>query len=533
MQKRYSVVYCVVLYQSCGLYYLKKAVDALFFLGNMDGHGIFCNDRTIQNLQEYAKLVCSFLHSYSSLIEAYVLDYFVSNHWGQLPLLWQETAADLEPQDLGRFLNKEEPLISKQVYPLSLLAFRASAFALSFPRSAVGSPQPIKQFLKELFPVKTQPTDISCCWEPPEAEFLNKSGQHKNLVAALRRHVKKKKQHEIFRLSQAADVVFRSLDVNHVFDIGSGQGHLSRLLCFHHGFKVVTVEAEHAHVSGAEKFDKQAFLDLQKKNGVSRRVALEQPPDNFPKHVESFISVKASTGLLQDISKQAWPLETEPSFGLLGLHTCGNLAATLLELFTETKNAQALLSVGCCYMKLDTESEMNGYPLSKYMSLLPHSSLSYEAREIACHALEMYIKRLYENASSLKIHCYRAALEKLIVKYHPSMKHTGLGGVKNYEKMSFSEYAVKALKGKGMDIPEEEFSSAEVDCFLEDWKKVTVVYSLRLLVAPVLESLILLDRMFYLYENGCQSCLIPIFDPTVSPRNHVLIAVKKKETKGT
>ena len=59
------------------------------------------------------------------------------------------------------------------------------------------------------------------------------------------------------------------------------------------------------------------------------------------------------------------------------------------------------------------------------------------------------------------------------------------------------------------------------------WWDVVTFYSMRLLLAPVIETAILLDRMLFVYEQGYTPALVPIFDPELSPRNHVLVAVKK------
>ena len=51
---------------------------------------------------------------------------------------------------------------------------------------------------------------------------------------------------------------------------------------------------------------------------------------------------------------QAWPKSSE-NFLLVGLHTCGDLAPTLLRVFSQCDNAVGIVSVGCCYMKLSHE----------------------------------------------------------------------------------------------------------------------------------------------------------------------------------
>jgi hypothetical protein len=39
-------------------------------------------------------------------------------------------------------------------------------------------------------------------------------------------------------------------------------------------------------------------------------------------------------------------------FGLIGLHPCGDLATTLLRLYSTDERVKFICIVGCCYMKL-------------------------------------------------------------------------------------------------------------------------------------------------------------------------------------
>ena len=80
-------------------------------------------------------------------------------------------------------------------------------------------------------------------------------------------------------------------------------------------------------------------------------------------------------------------------------------------------------------------SQEIGYPLSELVRSLPGHSLSYEAREVACHALEAFRERLIMffawilvpfaylyttftigESEHLRIHCYRAAVETVLRK---------------------------------------------------------------------------------------------------------------------
>ncbi|XP_039014615.1 protein RRNAD1-like [Hibiscus syriacus] len=71
--------------------------------------------------------------------------------------------------------------------------------------------------------------------------------------------------------------------------------------------------------------------------------------------------------------------------------------------------------------------------------------------------------------------------------------------------------------------------------FHDIWKEVEpyvnltgVYWSLRAAFRPVLETLILLDRLLFLQEQGGkpEAVMLPIFDPAISPRNVAIIARK-------
>ncbi|XP_056089053.1 protein RRNAD1 [Rhinichthys klamathensis goyatoka] len=240
------------------------------------------------------------------------------------------------------------------------------------------------------------------------------------------------------------------------------------------------------------------------------------------------------------------------SFVLTGLHACGDLSSTLLRHFTNCPPVQVITSVACCYMKISTQENPNppgvfqpsfssdipvadscseyGYPMSDWVRGLPGHQLSYKAREGACHAIEDYLQRLREESGLLRTHCYRAILESIIRAERPDMRRPGVQTIKKAHALSFSEYARLALPRVGLpaDLP---YDSVCVDTMLAHQGKVVVYFSLVLLLAPVVETLVLLDRMIFLQERGFMSELIPLFDAAFSPRNLVLVAVKPKEAR--
>ncbi|TMW41674.1 hypothetical protein DOY81_013247, partial [Sarcophaga bullata] len=146
-----------------------------------------------------------------------------------------------------------------------------------------------------------------------------------------------------------------------------------------------------------------------------------------------------------------------------------------------------------------------GYPLSKYLKDMTFDvRLSYEAREISCHAIELYNERLsLKDYGYLKVHSFRAAAERIIVKHYSYLKHSGLKSVKHSPDMKFEDYFYKAVKG----LPVESLTSEELNCSvtkkdLSNWQQIVIFYTLRLFFAPLIESVLLYDRMLYLYENG-------------------------------
>lgn len=53
-------------------------------------------------------------------------------------------------------------------------------------------------------------------------------------------------------------------------------------------------------------------------------------------------------------------------------------------------------------------------------------------------------------------------------------------------------------------------------------------WSLRAALGAVLETLIVLDRLLFLQEKGnsLEAFMLPAFDPSLSPRNLAIVAVK-------
>lgn len=128
----------------------------------------------------------------------------------------------------------------------------------------------------------------------------------------------------------------------------------------------------------------------------------QQPKTNQSTHMEEDLA---------EATQASSSKEGKDKFILVGLHTCGDLAPTMLQVFAKSEQIVALASVGCCYMKLTTSSSpqeehchlakltprdhrFEGYPMSNFLKTSPRHFLSYEARELSCHSIDSYREKL-------------------------------------------------------------------------------------------------------------------------------------------
>lgn len=424
-------------------------------------------------------------------------EFFTDNLWGTLPCSWQEALDGLNPPQLATLLlgmpEEGDVVRYRSVWPLTLLALKSTARALAFSRTP-GFQTP--------------------------SEFLENPSQSSRLTAPFRKHVRPKKQHEIRRLGELVKKLSDITGCTQVVDVGSGQGHLSRFMSLGLGLKVKSVEGDQRLVGRAQRLDRELVQALEKEEKRSPR-GVQTGPRRPPQHVVRWVD---PTGPCEEL---LLPLEEDPPRAgarvlLTGLHACGDLSVALLRHFSCPEVA-ALALVGCCYMKL---SDPGGYPLSQWVAALPGHELSYRLREGACHALDEYAQRLRDAGPGLRTHCYRAALETAIRCARPELRRPGVQGIPRAHELKIEEYIRRGLQLVGLD-PQLPLHPAALRAHQAQENRVVAFFSLALLLAPLVEALILLDRLLYLQEQGFHAELLPLFSPKLSPRNLVLVATKR------
>lgn len=227
---------------------------------------------------------------------------------------------------------------------------------------------------------------------------------------------------------------------------------------------------------------------------------------------------------------------------MVGLHTCGDLAPSTLRIFTSKAEVKAVCSVGCCYHLLSEEFENQhkdrcanenwGFPMCHYLKE-ERWCCGRNARMSACLALQRVAVGQGLPTESL---FYRAVLQNIIKDYYGISKceqHVG----KIYSKCSsFLEYVRMSLKKLGLD--ESKVSEEIIMDYYENYKprmnELEAFNMLKVVLAPCIETLILLDRLCYLKEQDgvAWSALVKLFDPVQSPRCYAVIALKKQCDRG-
>ncbi|XP_071445460.1 methyltransferase-like protein 25B [Hetaerina americana] len=511
-----------------------------------------------EKLSDSIRKCCYILQSYSWLTDAYILDFFTEDLWERLPPSWQEVLNTVDLNELGWWLDFSNAPRCQRPWPLSLLALRMAVRSISLPRrscatldvpnESTGRPcsraQGLSHCGRHCLPADADypgRQELDCSGGPAPCTFEAASDQG-GFFQVFRKHVTPKKMHEIDKMAKVVCQLAADTHAMHVVDVGSGLGHLARLLSYGHGLSVCCIEAQETLSSRARK------LDMEMKKALSKMLTKEQlrllP---CPQHVTSIVEPSMEKSHFVQMVSQAFQqhsmtsrlsnaLSSNTGFGIVGLHPCGDLAPYLIRIFTDCPEAKFICIAGCCYMKLTPNIE---FPMSAKLmddnAVSPWQrdfQLSYESREMACHAIEAYSRNLLSGiTSSLKIHCYRAALERIIVKNWPNLSRRGLKSIKYAEHLQFPEYAVRALSSLKLIPPNEDVLSEETNQCLDSWRKVVCFYSIRLMLSPLVETLILIDRFLFLSLKGMTCRISPEFDPELSPRNHLIIATKSTDVK--
>uniref|UniRef100_A0A182K196 Methyltranfer_dom domain-containing protein n=1 Tax=Anopheles christyi TaxID=43041 RepID=A0A182K196_9DIPT len=306
-----------------------------------------------------------------------------------------------------------------------------------------------------------------------------------------------------------------------VIDAGDGKGYLSSRIALEHGIEVLGVDCNEENTSNAEK--RLERLKLVKEDSLKRMYRRTTQLIDF------------NTNLVE-LAREYFPEGHHSTFCLCGLHTCGNLGPNCLRIFHQNPTIKGLCNVGCCYHLMQEQFVVDefynpakvsdnpgyGFPMSKYL-LERQFFLGRNARNLASESIERACTNRENPNDKLG---YRALLQVVMLEFGEKKSHQ----VGRFKCNGFVNYVHKSVRRLALEervtITDESLRELE-ERYKVELEQLKVFYLIRQQFAPVVETLILLDRLLYLRECGYdRSFLVKLFEPVVSPRCYALIALK-------
>ncbi|KAK9080727.1 hypothetical protein SSX86_000485 [Deinandra increscens subsp. villosa] len=491
---------------------------------------------------EWIRAIIQFIKPYSFFWESHVVNFFTHILWEAVDEEWIDCLRNEPVESLVQIPSG----FIQENWPCSLKKFITTLSSLAFPRDQAD--------LKKQLPNM-------------QLALLN------NVIT---QGMNQKKRHEIEALAAVVSSVARDVETNTVIDLGAGQGYLSQVLSFEYELSVIAIDASSHHGrithERAERIKKHYEAKIRKSSLGGKGVTI---PETVTCRVLSSDMIKTLLNS-KDAEEHCHNQSANNTCPLLltGLHACGDLSVTMLRAFLEIKEVKAVVSIGCCYNLLSEEEDnaLCGFPISRGVKSTG-LHLGRNSRDLACQSADRW-KVMEKDASlhNFELHAFRAAFQMLLSRYFPESL-TGSPTIGRQGKALRRQQQNSKMNGhiptlysaclatdrlpckpdstSGKDehvdkcLLFEKFSKnglhrlnlnqlRHID-FAGVWKEaepfvetIGPYWSLRAALGPVLETLILLDRLLFLQEQGgsVEAVMLPIFNPSISPRNIALIAKK-------
>ncbi|RLA65389.1 MAG: hypothetical protein DRQ89_01325 [Epsilonproteobacteria bacterium] len=326
----------------------------------------------------------------------------------------------------------------------------------------------------------------------PQVEGANENLPHKALLG-----MNQKKVHEVSRLAPYIGKLQKIHRFSQGFDIGGGKGHLARTLAHYFALPTICLDPDLDLIKAGQKLLKKIST-----------------PENA-KEI-SFINKSLGTHIYNpDIVADENKLKLDNETLAIGLHTCGPLSLRLME------RAKNLINIGCCYLKLNPESEINISKTSK------EDPLTFSKYSLALASRGHGGISFIDFMNKWKVKSFRYSLHLLLYEKLGIKKFITVEGypLKKYGE-DFSEYALTKLSELNI---KHSFDAADLNNFHQEWnplvKKMFLANIIRWQFGRLLEVYILLDRAIYLQENGFSVEINEIFNESISPRNIAILAL--------
>ena len=187
-----------------------------------------------------------------------------------------------------------------------------------------------------------------------------------------------KKTHEVDQMSHYVSGCVSLHGVTCLVDLGSGKAYLSQLLHSLHHIPVLAIDGRESNSLGAAERSRnlqtrwaglraRAEERARGETPSNRRTRTRGERESRPATPEArLVTLTKYVEQGSDISplvQQHLQVPAAASLGVVGLHTCGDLAPSSITTFLHTERARLLCNVGCCYNHLTPL----GFPLSNYL----------------------------------------------------------------------------------------------------------------------------------------------------------------------
>lgn len=357
--------------------------------------------------------------------------------------------------------------------------------------------------------------------------------------------MKEKKNYEVEVASSIVGTLARARGVEHfVLDVGDGKGYLSSRLAIEFNLKVLGIDGNLMNSIEAKKRNEKlsrVWNSLVKKE--ARKKIIDEPDliqSDANKYQTTAAMIYEDTNL-NELINEAYPDEDVGDICIAGLHTCGNLGANTLRHFVNNEKIKVVMSIPCCFNllheefirdyfnQIERENERPGdfgFPMSDYLRKRSFW-LGRNIRMLGTQCLEKVLEAQQLPEATL---FYRAVFEKLLrERWRRDEPHKMIRLGKSKRCKNLQDYLTKGCKKLNieMDLSSEEILELEKQHDF-DRELINLHYFLRLQLAKPIEALISLDRYLYLLERNIRHVyLVKLFDPTISPRNLAVIAIKE------
>ncbi|KAF7995314.1 hypothetical protein HCN44_006421 [Aphidius gifuensis] len=338
-----------------------------------------------------------------------------------------------------------------------------------------------------------------------DANDFNDDDNNNNKNLMKNRFMKNKKTYEIDILSNVIYSIWKKILPNNnetiVIDVGAGKGYLGTNLCENYGIPVLSIDSCPSRYKSALK--RQKLLKKIKNKSYT-----------LVRHLVEFIDEKTDYEKYIVLNYPNWNNNNNnDNLFLVGLHTCGNLANSMIKSFVNSKSLGTLCVVPCCY-HLTNETLTNKYLFTKNARMLAQQSVERNS-----------MKKNKKMPTSI---FYRAILQVLLKSLGMENVVIGRGSAPSYDFKIYAKWALNKIGLESNKIPKDNDLDKLYNKYADKEWQINVFQSLRVHLGSVIETALILDKILYLESrNECfKVSIVRIFDPLLSPRCYAILAFK-------